>query len=90
MISYFFDKFRDIIQDSFYFLNIFVQRKQTIDPANAIFCANFLLGNSLFPAAYRLINITRDWGASQFISTPEESFIGVGESRLWPTPQNGR
>ena len=56
MISYFFDKFRDIIQDSFYFLNIFVQRKQTIDPANAIFCANFLLEN----AARRLINITRD------------------------------
>ena len=86
MISCFFDKFRDIILIVFIFLFFFLQRKQTIDPANAIFCANFLLGNSLCPAAYRLINITRDWGASQFISNPQESFIGVGESRLWPTP----
>ena len=56
------DKLRDIILIFFYKL-----WKQTIDPGNAIFCANFLLGNTLCPAAYKLINISRDWGASQFV-----------------------
>ena len=40
------DKLRDFVQIFFYKL-----WKVTIDPGNAIFCANFLLGNTLCPAA---------------------------------------